>query len=213
MNKFLNKKILILGLSLLILAGIVVVLFRGFNVDFMLESHEVIEFVIGKDFEMKDVSQICKEVFGNKKVVLKTVEVFDDAVAINTTSITNEEKENLVNKLNEKFGTTKTVDEVEIKTVANVRIRDWVKPYIKPIIISGFIILAYIAIRFREENIFKLLFKIIAIVILTILAILSVFAICRVPMSPIYIMALTGVALIELMVYINKMENKDKKAK
>ena len=51
MNKFLNKKVVILGLSLLILAGIVVVLFRGFNVNFLLEQHEVIEFVIGKDFK------------------------------------------------------------------------------------------------------------------------------------------------------------------
>lgn len=206
MNKFFNKKVLILGLSLLILAGIVVVLFRGFNVNFMLEQHEVIEFVIGKDFEMKEVSDICDEVFGDKKVVLKIVEVFNDSVSINVESITNEEKQNLVNKLNEKFGTTKTVDEVEVKTVANVRIRDWVKPYIKPISISAIIILGYIAVKFREENIFKLLAKIIGIVIITMATILSVLAILRIPMSPIYIMFLTAVALIEVMVYINKHE-------
>lgn len=206
MNKFLNKKVLILGLSLLILAGVVVVLFRGFNVNFMLEQHEVIEFVIGKDFEMKEVSDICDEVFGDKKVVLKIVEVFNDSVSINVESITNEEKQNLVNKLNEKFGTTKTVDEIEVKTVANVRIRDWVKPYIKPISISGIIILGYIAVKFREENIFKLLAKIIGIVVLTMAIILSVLAILRIPMSPIYIMLLTAVALVEVMVYINKHE-------
>lgn len=206
-----NKKVLILGLSLLILAGIVVVLFRGFNVDFMLEQHEVIEFVIGKDFEMKEVSNICKEVFGNKKVVLKKVEVFNDSVSINVESITNEEKENLVNKLNEKFETTKTVDQVTVKTVANVRIRDWVKPYIKPIIISAVIILAYIAVKFREQNIFKLLTKIVGIVVLTIASILSILAIFRIPMTPFYIMCLTAVALIELMVYINKLETKKAK--
>ena len=57
MNKFLNKKVIILALSLLIVAGIVVVLFRGFNVNFLLEQHEVIEFVIGrikKTIEHKD---------------------------------------------------------------------------------------------------------------------------------------------------------------
>ena len=206
MNKFLNKKVLILGLSLLILAGIVVVLFRGFNVNFMLEQHEVIEFVIGKDFEMEEVSDICHEVFGNKKVVLKIVEVFNDSVSINVESITNEEKQNLVSKLNEKFGTTKTIDEIEVKTVANVRIRDWVKPYIKPISISAIIILRYIAVKFREENVFKLLTKIVGVVILTIAAILSILAILRIPMSPIYIMILTSVALVEVMIYINKHE-------
>jgi preprotein translocase subunit SecF len=213
MDKFFSKKIVILGLSLLILAGVVVVLFKGFNVNFLLEQHEVIEFVIGKDFDMKDVKDICKEVFGDKKVVLKTIEVFDDAVSINVESITNEEKENLVNKLNEKYETTKSVDDVTIETVSNVRIRDWLKPYIQPISISAVIILAYIAAKFREENLAKLLAKIIGIVLVTVLALLSVLAIFRVPMSPIYIMGLTAVALIELMIYINTYEKKEEKQK
>lgn len=206
MNKFLNKKVLILGLSLLILAGIVVVLFRGLNVNFMLEQHEVIEFVIGKDFDMKEVSNICNEVFGNKKVVLKTIEVFNDAVSINVESITNEEKLNLVNKLNEKFGTTRAVDEIKVETVANVRIRDWVRPYIKPVIISAIIILGYIAVKFREENVLKVLGEIILIILLTMAVILSVLAIFRVPVSPIYIMFLTIIALVEIMIYINQHE-------
>lgn len=206
MNKLLNKKVVILGLCLLIIAGIVVVLFKGFNVNFLLEQHEVIEFVVGKDFEMKDVKDICNEVFKDKKFVLKTIEVFDDAVSINASSITNEEKQNLVDKLNEKFGTTKNVDEVEIKTVANVRMRDWIKPYVQPIAISTVIILAYIAARFREENLIKLLAKIIGTILVTILSILSVLAIFRVPMSPIYIMLLTAIALVELIVYINTYE-------
>ena len=200
------KKISILGLCLLILAGIVVVLFRGFNVDFLLEQHEVIEFTIGKDFELSDVKAICKEVFGNKKVALRKIELFNDSVSINVSSITNEEKEKLVNKLNEKFGTTKSVSEVEVKTVAKVRIRDWVKPYIKPISVASVIILAYIAIRFREENLFKLFAKIIGIIVLTILTVLSICAICRIPMSPIYIMILTAIALLELIIYINKLD-------
>lgn len=209
MDKLLNNKVVILGLCLLIVAGIVVVLFKGFNVNFLLEQHEVIEFVIGKDFEMKDVRNICNEVFKDKKIVLKTVEVFDDAVSINAESITNEEKENLVNKLNEKFGTTKSIDEVTIEAVANVRMRDWIKPYVQPIVISAVIILAYIAARFREENLLKLLAKIIAIILITILSLLSILAILRVPMSPIYIMGLTAVAIVELMIYINTYEKKE----
>ena len=202
------KKISILGLCLLIIAGIVVVLFRGFNVDFLLEQHEVVEFVIGKDFELSDVYNICKDVFGNKKVVLRKIEVFNDSVGISVSSITNEEKENLVNKLNEKFGATKDVADVEVKTVAKVRIRDWVKPYVKPITVSAIIILAYIAILFRKENLIKLIAKIVGIIVLTILAILSICAICRVPLSPIYIMGLVVISLIELIIYIARLNNK-----
>ena len=202
------KKISILGLSLLILAGVVVVLFRGFNVNFLLEQHEVIEFNIGKDFEISDVYNICKDVFGNKKVALRTIELFDDSVSINVSSITNEEKENLVNKLNEKYGTNKEVSEVEIKTVPKVRIRDWVKPYMKPVLISGFIMLIYIAILFRKENFLKIISQIVLTIILTVLALLSFFAIFRVPMSPIYIMGLTFIAVAELMLYVYKFNNK-----
>lgn len=211
MEKLFNKKVIILGLSLLILAGIVVVLFRGFNVNFLLEQHEVINFVIGKDFEMKDVKSICDEVFKDKKVVLKRIEVFNDAVSINAKSITNEEKENLINKLNEKFGTTKTVDEINIETIANVRMRDWIKPYIQPVAISAVIILAYIAVRFREENLFKLLAKIIGIMLVTVLSVLSILAIFRIPMSPIYISGIIAIAIIELMIYIDYYEKKQAK--
>ncbi|MBR3696888.1 MAG: hypothetical protein IKM97_01240 [Clostridia bacterium] len=198
------KKISILGLCLLILAGIVVVLFRGFNVNSLLEQHEVIELVIGKDFELADVNNICKDVFKNKKAILRKIELFNDSVAINVSSITNEEKDNLIEKINNKFETNIDVSDVEIKTIAKVRIRDWVKPYIKPITISAVIILAYICVRFKKENLFLLIGKIIGILLITILVLLSIFAIFRIPMSPIYITLITSVALIELIIYIKK---------
>ena len=140
MNKEINKKILILGLILLIIAGIVVVLLKGFNVDLMLESHEEITYKLDTEYELKDIESICKEVFGSKKVIIKEVEFFKDAVAINVSSATDEEKAKLVEKMNEKYGETKTVEDLSIDTIPNVRIRDWINPYIKPVCISIFII-------------------------------------------------------------------------
>ena len=49
MNKEMNKKVLILGLVLLIIAGIIVVLLKGFNVDLMLEQHTEITYNLGKE--------------------------------------------------------------------------------------------------------------------------------------------------------------------
>ena len=43
----------------------------------------------------------------------------------------------------------------------------------------------------------------------TVLSLLSIFAILRVPMSPIYVMGLTAISIIELMVYINSYEKKE----
>lgn len=208
--KKINKKILILGLCLLILAGLTVVLLKGFKVDLMLEQHETVNFIIGKEFDKKDVKQICDEVFDGKKVVLRNLELFNDAVNINVSSITDEEKENLVTKMNEKFGTTITSEDLVVQTVYNVRIRDWLRPYIKPICISMLLTIIYLVIRFRKLNILKLLGKISCIIIVTIASLASIIAITRFPISPVLINLILVIAVIELIVYINKTEKEYK---
>lgn len=208
MNKEMNKKVLILGLVLLIIAGIIVVLLKGFNVDLMLEQHTEITYDLGKEYDLKDIKTICKDTFGNKKVVIKEVELFGEAVSINVSSITDEEKETLVNKMNEKYEQTKTVDDLQISTIPNVRIRDWVTPYIKPVCISVFIVLAYMIIRFRRLNTLKLLGNIILKITVTVLAILSAIAILRIPVMPSYITILTIIAIAECCVYLSKYEKK-----
>ena len=115
-------------------------------------------------------------------------------------------KAKLVEKMNEKYGETKTVEDLTIDTIPNVRIRDWINPYIKPVCISIFIILAYIAIRFRKLNTIKLLGNLILKIAVTILAILSIVAILRIPMIPNYITILTIVAVAECCVYLSKFE-------
>ena len=57
--KSVNKKILYLAMILLILAGIVVVALKGFKVDLMLERHESVNFLIGKDFSVREVKYKC----------------------------------------------------------------------------------------------------------------------------------------------------------
>lgn len=98
-----NKKIIILALVLLIIAGIIVVGLKGFNVDFMLKQHESIEYTISEDFELSDIENIAKDVFGDKKFEIRIIELFDDAVSINAENITTEEAENLIKKLDEKY--------------------------------------------------------------------------------------------------------------
>ena len=58
-----NKKIVLLGIILLILAGIIVVALKGMKVDLMLTKHKSMDIVIGKEFNINDVRNICNEVF------------------------------------------------------------------------------------------------------------------------------------------------------
>ena len=201
-----NKKILLLGIVLLIIAGIVVVALKGVKVSLMLQQHESVSVYLGKKVEVDDVKNICKDVFGNKTVVVRGAEYFNELFNINVESITDEEKTALVNKLNEKFELELTVDSLSVNTIANIRVRDIVRPYIKPVLISTILIVVYMIIRFRKLNALKLLAKIFGIIILTGAVIASVIAIIRIPLSPVIINLMAVIAVTELVLYINKME-------
>lgn len=204
-----SKKIILLGIILLIIAGIVVVALKGVKVSLLLQQHEEINVYIGKPTELKDVKNICKEVFGEKQFVVLDIDAFNDAYSINVESLTNEEKQALIAKINEKFTVQLSEGDISEKTLSNIRIRDIVKPYIKPVIISVLLMIVYMIIRFRKESVIKLLGKIFGIVILTEAVIFSIIAIGRIPLSATMINLMAVIAIIELCVYINKLENKN----
>lgn len=203
-----SKKIILLGIILLIIAGIVVVALKGVKVSLILQQHEELNIYIGKPTDIKDMKDICKEVFKDKNFVVRDLDVFNDAYSINVESVINEEKDELINKVNEKFGVNITSDDISEKNVSNIRIRDIVKLYIKPVLISTVLIAAYLVIRFRKESAIKLLGKICGIILLTEAMIFSVIAVIRIPLSATMINLMAVIALIELCLYINKLENK-----
>lgn len=203
-----SKKIMLLGIILLIIAGIVVVSLKGVKVSLNLQQHEEVTVYIGKPVELKEVKNICKEVFGNKYFIVIDVDTFKDAYSINVESLTNEEKQVLLTKINEKFGVNLVETDISIKTLSNIRIRDIVKPYIKPVIISAILMVVYMIIRFRKEKVAKLLGKIFGIIILTEAVIFSIIAIARIPLSALMINLMAVIAIVELCVYINKLEKK-----
>lgn len=203
-----SKKIVLLGVILLIIAGIVVVALKGVKVSLVVQQHEEINIYTGKPTEINVVKDICKEVFENKQVIVKGIDTFTDAFSINVESITNEEKTALIEKFNEKIGVNITLEDVSEKTVSNIRVRDIVRPYFKPVTISVILIAVYIVIRFRKENALKLLGKITGIIILTEAVIFSVIAVLRIPLLPIIVNIMFVIGIVELCAYIYKLENK-----
>lgn len=200
------KKILIFSLIILILAGMIIVALKGFNVDLMLQKHDSIEYIIGKDFEIKDIKQITKEVFLNKKVVIKTIEVFDDAVSINVSSITEEEKNVLIEKLDEKYKEGEQTENVQIVSNPPIRIRELANPYIIPTIIAFGLIYILEEVKLyknTKKSYLKILESMIRVVVLE-LSLLSLIAICRIPVSIITIPLLLVIAMIEIILYFNK---------
>lgn len=201
-----SKKIILLGIILLIISGIVVVALKGVNVSLLLQQHESMTVYIGKEVNLDDVKNISKEVFGEKEVLVRGVDTFSDSINITVESITNEEKTSLIEKINEKYGTLFTADDITINSNSNVRVRDMVKPYFKPVIISTVLIIVYMIIRFRKVSVVKLLSKVFGIVILTEAVIASIIAVCRIPLTATMINLMAVVAVVELIIYINNLE-------
>jgi len=192
------KKLVILGMTLLIIAGIVLVLLKGFNVSLEFGNHEELEIKLDVDVDITKVEETAKETFGDKNFIVKELEVFGDSAQIIVESVTDDEKETLVNKLNEKFGTEKTVDDLNVYTTPKKRIRDSIKPFIIPMIIAYIIVFVYMLIRFRKMNPLKMVLTTIGQQILLEALLVSVIAVTRCVVDELVISSLVLIAILHL---------------
>lgn len=207
MKKITNKqKILIAIIALIIIVGAVITATIGLNFDFRLQESKKIELYLETEFEIKDIKDITNEVFGNEPVMIQKVEVYEDSVSITTKEITDEQKQNLINKVNEKYGLEISADTTEIVSVPNLRGRDMIKPYIVPFAVATVIILIYMAVRYRKLGVIKTILKVIAISIVAQATLLAVIAITRIPVGRLTIPMVITVYLLTLIGLTTKFE-------
>lgn len=207
MKKITNKqKILIAIIALIIIVGAVIIATIGLNFDFRLQESKKIELYLETEFEIKDIKDITNEVFGNEPVMIQKVEVYEDSVSITTKEITDEQKQNLINKVNEKYGLEISADSTEIVSVPNLRGRDMIKPYIVPFAVATVIILIYMAVRYRKLGVIKTILKVIAISIVAQATLLAVIAITRIPVGRLTIPMVITVYLLTLIGLTTKFE-------
>ena len=189
------KKILFyVATAIIIIAGIVMVSLKGFNVELRYRAHDKIELIIGKTVDIAQIQQKANEVFGEGKAVLQIVEEFKDCVQLTAEEITEEQKNSFVEKVNELYPQqavtegeepTKLLDasKITIKSTQNARLRDFLKPYVIPVTISTLAILVYYAIRYRKQGAIKVILKSGLTIVLAQAVLLSILAILRVPMG------------------------------
>ena len=132
-----KSKIIITIITLIIIAGIIVTLTVGLNFDLSYKDSKRIELYLQKDFSVSDIKQITDEVLQGEEVIIQKVEVYEDTVSIRAKEITDEQKQNLVNKVNEKYGIELSADSIEIESIPNTRGRDIIRPYIVPFIVCN----------------------------------------------------------------------------
>lgn len=198
-NKLRKKtKIIFTIIAIIILIGIAITCTIGLNFDLRYRDSKRMELYLEQDFNISDIKQMTDEVMPDKKVIIQKVEVYEDTVSITAEDITDEEKQSLIDKVNEKYGTTLAAKSTEIETIPNTRGRDIVKPYVVPFGIATLIILVYMAIRYRKLGVIKTLLKTIIITIIAEMVLLSIMAITRIPIGLITIPLVITVYLLTL---------------
>ena len=209
-----KTKIIALIIALVILVGMIVTFAVGLNFDLRYQEAKKIQLYLGKDFEIADIEAITKEVLPNQKVVIQKVEVFEDTVSILAKDITEEQKETLINKINEKYELELAADTTEITNVPHTRGRDIVRPYLMPFAIATVIILVYMAIRYYKLGMVAILGKTIAMLVIAQATLLSVMAIVRIPIGRLTIplvLATYVLSLVGMTTYFEKTLSEKKK--
>lgn len=201
-----KNKVLISIIAIIVVVGIIMTAVMGFNFDLKYQQAKKVELHINKEFAISDIKEITNEVLGNNGVIIQKVEMFEDTASIIAKDITDEQKSNLITKINEKYGTELSAEETEIVTIPHTRGRDIVKPYIIPFLISTVIIIVYMAIRYYKLNFIKVVLETIGVLVVAQILLFSVMAITRIPIGRLTIPLMILVYVLSLLGITNKCE-------
>lgn len=180
MNK---NKIITIVVAIIIFVGLIVSLTAKFNVDLMTKAHKQIQLDLKKEFNVADLKEITNEVFKGQQVEIQKVEVYKKRALISTDQITDEQKTDLVLKVNDKFGTQIDSLETEIISVPRTKLSSIVTKYIGTFVITTILIAIYMIIRFRKLGALKVLVKTLLGIIILEALVMSIIAIVRIPVG------------------------------
>mgnify|MGYP004515960961 FL=1 len=179
-----NIKIITIAImALIILAGIVVVGIFGFNKELRYSQAKSFDIYVQQQVDLKKIKEIVDENLDGADNIVQTVEIYQDLVTIKAKEITDEQKNNIVNKVKENYEFTQTAEDTTINTVSGTKFIDIYKKYIVPFAISAVLILIYMAIRYYKKGVFKVIGRTIIIPIFAEMLLLSIIALARIPVG------------------------------
>ena len=191
-----KSKILCVILAVIFIAAIVSTAIRGLKVNISYAEGTTIVFNLGKQYETKDIKNIAKEVWNDNAIIVQKVEVYNESVAVKVPNFSEEQLNNFIRKINEKYELELTNTDITILYNANEQLRDIIKPYVIPLIISTALIVVYYSIRFKGiKEILELLLTLIGVEGI----IYSIYALFMLPIDiitmPIVMLAYAGVVI------------------
>lgn len=182
-RKMKNKNVIILAIAMIIvIAAIIVTSTIGFNKQLRYQDSQRIDIYVASEVDVNKVKNIANEVLGNKNMV-QTIEIYQDMITIRAKSISDEQKNSIVNKIKESYEFEQTAESTKIEDIPATRIRDMFKKYVLPFVISFVIILVYIVIRYHEKGILKVCAEAILTPVFCEILLISMIAILRIPVG------------------------------
>ena len=178
-----SKKILYGIIAIIIVAGIVMFFVNGFNVGNIYGSYTKIGFYNENSVNRDEVAQIVNEVFEGQEAMLQDVEYFGEMVLITLPTATDEQIDNFVAKVNEKYTLEYDRDDLDILTMPSLTFTEIASPYVLPIAISIVLSALYIGIRYRALGMWKMIGKTILAVILVQAVLVSIYLILNLPLD------------------------------
>lgn len=217
MKKIKSPKIIYLVAVLIIIVGIIVTCIWKTNFSLEYSEHTRINVYIGKEFNIDDIKQIAEEVFEKKEIKYQNIEIFNDSIAINVKELNDEELALLKEKVKEKYEIEEIDSNVTTMIIPHYRIRDIIKPYIVPIIITTIIILAYVGIRYLKLGLFTVIITLLIRLIVSEAVFTSIIQIFRIPVGvytiPVAILVYILVAIATVIGYENEATRKKEQEK
>ncbi len=180
------NKILYIICILIIIAGAIVLKFLGTNYSIENTKGKSVEIYFDYSTNKNDITAIAKETFG-ENIKVSEIERFNDAFAIFVKDdITDEQKNNFISKINEKYSLEKKVDDLTITDIPKMQGKDLVKSYITPSLIAMVIIFIYLCIRYFKIGNVKVAVEVILKVFLITGAYFGIVVITRLPIVNMY---------------------------
>ncbi len=205
------KKVIQILLICLIIAGIVVISTVGFNVGLKYSEHKEISININKEFNVSDIRNITKEVFGNKPMIIQQVELYKDMVQISVKEASEEQVSSLNDKINEKYGLENAISDVKVVDIPNVRLRNVIKPYILPVSIVSVLTIIFAMIVYRKLGVWKVLYDTAMAIVAPQAILSSLYAVTRIPINRIATIVAISVFALSITMIILKLNIKKQK--
>lgn len=199
------KKVIQILLICLIIAGIVVISTVGFNVGLKYSEHKEISINISKEFNVSDIRNITKEVFGNKPMIIQQVELYKDMVQISVKEASEEQVSSLNDKINEKYGLENAISDVKVVDIPNVRLRNVIKPYILPVSIVSVLTIIFAMIVYRKLGVWKVLYDTAMAIVAPQAILSSLYSVTRIPINRIATIVAISVFALSITMIILKL--------